>query len=388
MSRTVARLSEGGLVEVGGPDWSAYRAAVRLTPAGEAAVAPMGRIVSAVLDRTGEALGRERREQMYESMALVLETLRGIDADERATRPRPPTPPQARPARPTQEEPTWQLASSPTPAATSWPGPETASSSCPSRSRSARGPTATARTSPTRASTMLVEQDELPTTGQVTPYDFGRAIEDAEAAGDEAVIVTLASGLSGTHQSAVMAAAGHSCARVFDSGSASVGERIQVERAVGLARSGMSADDIVAVLEAERGSVRVLALLDTLEYLRRGGRIPKAAAALGPVGLDQAGAGGYATGRSSCSARRAGPERPQPAARGDRKSGSVDFSRPVALGYTGNSDALLRKYLGTAATCGRATPQPGQLPVHTIGATIGTHAGPGAIGVAFYAHES
>lgn len=83
MSRTVARLSEGGLVEVGGPDSSRYRAAVRLTPAGEAAVAPMGRIVSAVLDRTGEALGRERREQMYESMALVLETLRAIDADER-----------------------------------------------------------------------------------------------------------------------------------------------------------------------------------------------------------------------------------------------------------------------------------------------------------------
>ncbi len=87
MSRTVARLSEGGLVEVGGPDSSRYRAAVRLTPAGEAAVAPMGRIVSAVLDRTGEALGRERREQMYESMALVLETLRGIDADEKGDAP-------------------------------------------------------------------------------------------------------------------------------------------------------------------------------------------------------------------------------------------------------------------------------------------------------------
>ena len=223
---------------------------------------------------------------------------------------------------------------------------------------------------------MLVEQDELPTTGQVTPYDFGRAIEDAEAAGDEAVIVTLASGLSGTHQSAVMAAAGHSCARVFDSGSASVGERIQVERAVGLARSGMSADDIVAVLEAERGSVRVLALLDTLEYLRRGGRIPKAVLEIrdGQVVV-------LGKARGSKSARNLLREE-------IAKSGSVDFSRPVALGYTGNSDALLRKYLEDSRDLWEGYAQPGQLPVHTIGATIGTHAGPGAIGVAFYAHES
>lgn len=235
---------------------------------------------------------------------------------------------------------------------------------------------------------MLVEQDELPTTGQVTPYDFGRAIEDAEAAGDEAVIVTLASGLSGTHQSAVMAAAGHSCARVFDSGSASVGERIQVERAVGLARSGMSADDIVAVLESERGSVRVLALLDTLEYLRRGGRIPKAAAALGQV-LSIKPVLEIRDGQVVVLGKARGSKSARNLLREEiAKSGSVDFSRPVALGYTGNSDALLRKYLEDSRDLWEGCAQPGQLPVHTIGATIGTHAGPGAIGVAFYAHES
>ncbi len=232
---------------------------------------------------------------------------------------------------------------------------------------------------------LLVESDELPTTGQVNPYAFSQALARAHAAGEEAVIVTLSSKLSGTHQSAMVAAAeakGH--VRVVDSLNVCVGERILVELACRLAEKGLSAAQIADELEAARYRVHVVALLDTLEYLRKGGRISNAAGAVGEllsikpvISIDEGRVVVLGKARGSKNGRNLLNEQVKAA-------GGIDFSMPLALGYAGLSRKLLDKYIEDSAGLWQEGYPAGDLPVYTVGATIGTHVGPGAIALGFF----
>ena len=232
---------------------------------------------------------------------------------------------------------------------------------------------------------MLVERDELPKTGQVNPYAFSQAIAEAREAGDEAVIITVGAKLSGTNQSARTALAEAPGGDVFvvDSNNVTLGERVLVEYALRLVDEGRSAAQIAAAVEAVRDRVVVIGLLETLEYLVRGGRLSAAAGAVGtllnvkPVVAAEDGlivqlgkARGSKNGRNLLNQK-------------VEKAGGVDFSMPLALGYTGLSDAVLKKYVEDSAALWAGHTE-GELPVHTIGATIGTHVGPGAVAVAFF----
>lgn len=232
---------------------------------------------------------------------------------------------------------------------------------------------------------MLVERDELPKTGQVNPYAFSQAIAETREAGDEAVIITVGAKLSGTNQSARTALAEAPGGDVFvvDSNNVTLGERVLVEYALRLVDEGRSAAQIAAAVEAVRDRVVVIGLLETLEYLVRGGRLSAAAGAVGtllnvkPVVAAEDGlivqlgkARGSKNGRNLLNQK-------------VEKAGGVDFSMPLALGYTGLSDAVLKKYIEDSAALWAGHTE-GELPVHTIGATIGTHVGPGAVAVAFF----
>ena len=232
---------------------------------------------------------------------------------------------------------------------------------------------------------MLVERDELPKTGQVNPYAFSQAIAEAREAGDEAVIITVGAKLSGTNQSARTALAEAPGGDVFvvDSNNVTLGERVLVEYALRLVDEGRGAAEIAAAVEAVRDRVVVIGLLETLEYLVRGGRLSAAAGAVGtllnvkPVVAAEDGlivqlgkARGSKNGRNLLNQK-------------VEKAGGVDFSMPLALGYTGLSDAVLKKYIEDSAALWAGHTE-GELPVHTIGATIGTHVGPGAVAVAFF----
>ena len=232
---------------------------------------------------------------------------------------------------------------------------------------------------------MLVERDELPKTGQVNPYAFSRAIAEAREAGDEAVIITVGAKLSGTNQSARTALAEAPGGDVFvvDSNNVTLGERVLVEYALRLVDEGCGAAQIAAAVEAVRDRVVVIGLLETLEYLVRGGRLSAAAGAVGtllnvkPVVAAEDGlivqlgkARGSKNGRNLLNQK-------------VEKAGGIDFSMPLALGYTGLSDAVLKKYIEDSAALWAGHTE-GELPVHTIGATIGTHVGPGAVAVAFF----
>ena len=232
---------------------------------------------------------------------------------------------------------------------------------------------------------MLVERDELPKTGQVNPYAFSQAIAETREAGDEAVIITVGAKLSGTNQSARTALAEAPGGDVFvvDSNNVTLGERVLVEYALRLVDEGRSAAQIAAAVEAVRDRVVVIGLLETLEYLVRGGRLSAAAGAVGtllnvkPVVAAEDGlivqlgkARGSKNGRNLLNQK-------------VEKAGGVDFSMPLALGYTGLSDAVLKKYIEDSAALWAGHTER-ELPIHTIGATIGTHVGPGAVAVAFF----
>lgn len=233
---------------------------------------------------------------------------------------------------------------------------------------------------------MLVESDVLPTTSQATPFAFEKAFRAAVEAGDEAVCITCTSGLSGTYQSAVIAAeefAGK--VHVVDSRTIAIGEAILAEYALRLADEGRDAREIVWHLMQKREKVRVLAMLDTLEYLKKGGRISAAAAIAGGL-LNIKPVVAIADGGIKVLGK----------ARGSRqgnnlliqeiaKAGGVDFEKPVLLGYTGLSDALLKKYISDSASLWQEHVD--SLNVSVIGSVVGTHAGPGAVGVAFFAAE-
>ena len=232
---------------------------------------------------------------------------------------------------------------------------------------------------------MLVERDELPKTGQVNPYAFSQAIAEARAAGDEAVIITVGAKLSGTNQSARTALAEAPGGDVFvvDSNNVTLGERVLVEYALRLVDEGRRAAEIAEAVEAVRDRVVVIGLLETLEYLVRGGRLSAAAGAVGTllnVKLVVAAEDGLIVqlgkARGSKNGRNLLNQKVE-------KAGGVDFSMPLALGYTGLSDAVLKKYIEDSAALWAGHAE-NELPVHTIGATIGTHVGPGAVAVAFF----
>lgn len=233
---------------------------------------------------------------------------------------------------------------------------------------------------------MLVESDVLPTTSQPTPFAFEEAFREAVEAGYEVVCLTCSGKLSGTNQSANIAAAEFpGKVHVVDSNTIAIGLGILVEHALYLVDKGLSAEEITLKLLRKRDKVRLLALVDTLEYLKKGGRISSAVAF----------AGGMLNIKPVITVT-GGEIRILGKARGSRqgnnllvqeieKAGGVDFSRPLLLGYTGLSDALLRKYITDSAQLWENRRD--ELPISIVGSVVGTHAGPGAVAVAFFAAD-
>lgn len=234
---------------------------------------------------------------------------------------------------------------------------------------------------------LLVEGDEFPTTGQVNPYAFSQAIERAQAAGEDVVILALSAKLSGTHQSACTAATEASDAtevHVVDTKSVTVGEHILVDYALRLLDEGKSAAEIAGAVEAVVDRVVVVGLLDTLEYLKRGGRISAAAGTVGEllsikpvITIDNGEVAVLGKARGSKNGRNLLRQQVKAA-------GGIDFSMPVMLGYSGLSDKLLRKYLDDCRSVWEDRIAEEDIPVLMVGATIGTHVGPGAIALAFF----
>ena len=230
----------------------------------------------------------------------------------------------------------------------------------------------------------LVEGKGLPTTSQPTPAAFEDVYRKEVEAGNEVVCITIASKLSGTYQSATIAAEEFpDKVFVVDSRTAAIGSGILAEYALELADKGMGGEQILNELIEMRKKIRLYFMVDTLEYLKKGGRLSSTVALVG----------GLLNIKPILHVDEAGEIKMLSSARGMKKAFSVltelssgnggpDFTKPVMLAYTGESDENLRKYMEENtqlwAPDTRKT---------IVGSAIGVHVGPGAVAAAFFSGE-
>lgn len=228
----------------------------------------------------------------------------------------------------------------------------------------------------------LIESDTIPTTSQATPSAFVPFFDKVKENGDSAVVISLSSKLSGTYQSACLAASDYDNIYVVDSSSVAIGAGILVEYALNLVEEGLSAEEIAKKIEEKKSDVIIVAMLDTLEYLKKGGRISAAVAFAGGVlnikpviCLDNGEIKMLGKARGSKQGNNLLVQEIE-------KAGGVDFNMPLLLGYTGLSDILLKKYVEDSSSLWAHAKS--ELNSSVIGSTIGTHVGPGAVAVAFF----
>ena len=224
-------------------------------------------------------------------------------------------------------------------------------------------------------------KEEHPTTSQVTPAAWASAMEEVVENGDTAVVITISSKLSGTYQSACIAAEDFE-GKVFvvDSMTATIGERLLLLYGMELVNEGLDAATVAAKLDAVKDRIRIYGRLDTLEYLRKGGRISGATAVVGSM-LNIKPLIGVQDGVVANVGKARGPKAADKQLRElIAKSGGIDFSKPLCAAYSGNEDDNLKTFLAdsTDILCGT------EAPIATVGCVIGAHVGPGAVAMAYF----
>lgn len=227
----------------------------------------------------------------------------------------------------------------------------------------------------------LEKSKELPRTSQPSPEAFEKVFRKLQEQGDSAVVITISSDLSGTYQSACLAAQKYPNVRVVDSQSVSIGTGVLAEYACSCAEKGMELDELARHLTEKREEIGLIAMVDTLKYLRKGGRISGAAAVAGEV-LNIKPVITIKDGKVAILGK----------ARGSRKANNflieqirrngVNYSMPILLGFTGQSDELLQNYVRDSSCLWQGHVD--HLDSVKLCSVIGTHAGPGAVAVAYF----
>lgn len=230
----------------------------------------------------------------------------------------------------------------------------------------------------------LIESAELPQTSQINEFSWEESFKELTADGSEVIAITISSKLSGTYSCAVKAAkkfAGK--VHVVDSIEACIGERILLQYAIKLVKEGKSAAEIVKELDDKKTKIQLLAVLDTLKYLRKGGRISSVAAIAGEI-LSIKPVISIVKGEIKLLGKAMGSKKSNNLLNQlVEKCGGIDFDMPYALAYSGLSDDYLQKYLNDSERLWKGKTE--FIPSYMIGSTIGTHVGPNAIAVAFFA---
>jgi DegV family protein with EDD domain len=226
----------------------------------------------------------------------------------------------------------------------------------------------------------LATSTDLPETAAPSPGAFEAAFRRQASAGADAVVcINLSSGLSATiqaAQSAATALAGELDVRTADSRSITSGLGTQVRAAAQAARDGADADAVVALVEGLAARTHVVGTLDTLENLKKGGRIGAAQALLGsllsikPL-IDIS--SGEVTEAGKARTRRKGLEWLR-----DKVFEQPDVEHlTIAHGMAPDVDAMLDLLSPRYSR--------DDIAITTIGATIGTHGGPRVMGVSWVA---
>lgn len=228
---------------------------------------------------------------------------------------------------------------------------------------------------------LLETAQELPKTAQITPAEFEDVMRPYVEAGEEIVVLPISKEMSGTYQSALLAREQFPGAPIYivDTQEVTFALGLLVDIAVRLRDEGMDAGTIAEKLDAIKSKVRLYAVIGDLKYLRMGGRLSSAGAVVGTllgikpiiciqdgkvIGIDKV--RGMKAGYANLLAR-------------TEKDG-IDTNYPVYFGHSNIPSALTELVK-------EATDRLALRDTHSvdIGPIVGTHAGPGAVGISFVA---
>ncbi|MCM1404517.1 MAG: DegV family protein [Prevotella sp.] len=232
----------------------------------------------------------------------------------------------------------------------------------------------------------LVESNEFPKTSQINSQRFTEVFTALTKDGSDVLCILISSKLSGTYNSALAAAKNFGeKVWVVDSLNVCIGERILIQYALQLMDKGLSIAEIVVELNHKKSRIQLVALLNTLKYLQKGGRISKMVAFAGTL-MNVKPVIGIIEGEVKLTGKALGSKKGNNLlVQQINKSGGIDFTMPYATAYSGFSDHLLQKYLADSGALWQDHTD--QVPTYMIGSTIGAHAGPDAIAVAYFSQQ-
>ncbi len=221
----------------------------------------------------------------------------------------------------------------------------------------------------------LIKAEKLPTTSQPSPDDFLTSFLEAKEAKDSVVVILISGNLSGTVQSATIAKklAEYEDIHIVDSQISVTGLRFLVEHAVKLRDEGKSATDIASIMEDLKNRIVLFAMVDTLEYLHKGGRLSKSSAILGSLlkfkpiitvkdGVLAVVGKERGTNKGIAKILELIKER-----------GHIDSNYPLYFGYTAEDSKTKQLMESVKERFGIANGS-----IYPVGCVVGTHAGPGA----------
>lgn len=232
---------------------------------------------------------------------------------------------------------------------------------------------------------LLVQSKEIPHTSQPSPHTVEQVLQEAMDAGDEAVVIPLASVLSGTFQSINMIRnlLNYESCYVVDSHTGTGGQRLLVEHAVKLRSQGKCAAEIAQAVEKLRERLVLYACMDTLENLMRGGRISRSAYTVASLANIKPIMHINREGRPEIPAKMIGMRRGMDHLCKIVSTREPDPQFPLYVMYTmdrrnGETLAKMLTERGYPISEDRIIP---------VGAAIGTHVAPNACGMVYIAKE-
>ena len=222
----------------------------------------------------------------------------------------------------------------------------------------------------------------LPKTSQITPIRYQELFDSIVEAGDEAVVVCLSSKLSGTYNGARMTAENYNGKiQVVDSMNACIGQRILTFYALELLKQGKSAKEIAESLEKVKGKIKLHAVVDTLKYLKMGGRVSSITAFAGEM-LSIKPLIGVIDGQVKVIGKAFGTKKAYKQIIDLCKKDDINYNMPLVFGYAGNDKTSVESFSNDIISS--VSDKFSKEQTYNIGATIGTHIGPGAVAVAYF----
>ena len=232
---------------------------------------------------------------------------------------------------------------------------------------------------------LLGECHSFPQTSQISEYRYREKFEELTKNGDSVIVICLSSGLSSTYNQAVLASKDFENVYVVDSLTASIGEIILIKYALRLVKKGLDVETIVEKLNEKKKRIRVFALMGTLKYLKKGGRISTLVALAGTM-LNIKPVICFENGVVKFAGKTIGFKKGINLLKDlVKKTSGLDLDMPYTVGYSCSDKETLDNFVDE---CKDLWNGDNNVSKRMIGSTIGSHIGPGAVAITYFENEA